>query len=132
MLSREEFEKTAIRMMDSLRVNNEGQFNCSSVYCDSCPLFKEEGCLGNKKIANLYEIIDVVEQWGKEHPIVTNADKFEEVFGTRPIMINADDSYVCPERVGFLVKCSVNGSCCDCKEKFWGAEYKAPTKSEVK
>ena len=127
MLSKEEFDKTFIRMMDSMRDTHKGELDCEGVYCNkSCPF---DSCCG---ASHAFEIIDIAEKWAKEHPIVTNADKFEEVFGVKPIMINADDSYVCPERIGFQVKCGQRESCYNCKEKFWGAEYKAPTKSEVK
>ena len=36
---------------------------------------------------------EIVMQWAKEHPHVTNAEKFEEVFGDRPfsIMLFNDD-----------------------------------------
>lgn len=40
-------------------------------------------CPGNHIDCNLdnLEMIDIVEKWSKEHPKITNAMKFEEVFG---------------------------------------------------
>lgn len=58
---------------------------CSRVGdCDGCPLPSSVGecrlwCFNNPEKAG-----QIVEQWTKEHPIVTNADKFKEVFG-KPI-----------------------------------------------
>lgn len=127
MLSKEEYEKTVIRMMDSVREfkNHMGEFNCKDVTCGDCPIF--ESCsVKFSRIESAYSIVENVEKWGKEHPIVTNADKYREVFGTSPIMINADGSFVCPERVGFDCNCKAIDSCTTCKINFWTSEYKAP------
>mgnify|MGYP003298736956 CR=1 FL=1 len=44
--------------------------------CSECPIF-EFGCGSS----NYEETVSAVEQWSKEHPVMTNAMKFEEVFG---------------------------------------------------
>lgn len=51
--------------------------------CDLCPMHSilastscEVGCVKNPKEAE-----QIVKKWANEHPIVTNADKFKEVFG---------------------------------------------------
>lgn len=125
MLTREEYERTAIRMMDSVRKNKGyiGELNCKGVQCEYCPM--RDACR-DSRIETVYSVIEIVEKWGKEHPIVTNADKFREVFGTSPIMINADGNFVCPERVGFDCNCNSASSCTACKKNFWTSEYKAP------
>jgi len=57
---------------------------CDKYECPDCPInhmnFNEFSCeswtLRNPKKAE-----KIIEQWAKEHPIVTNADKFKEIFG---------------------------------------------------
>lgn len=60
--------------------------NCSH-FCDGCPL-KGEQCLStgirNKTDGEFLTITSMVEQWSKEHPIITNVQKFKEVFGVLP------------------------------------------------
>lgn len=55
--------------------------------CEGCPL-KGKQCLGTgvrfKTDSEYLTIISTVEQWSKEHPIITNACKFKEVFGFLP------------------------------------------------
>jgi len=53
--------------------------------CRGCPL-EMDNCafcneMSEKQIIN---IIDKTEQWSKEHPLVTNAQKFKKVFGFMP------------------------------------------------
>ncbi len=122
MLTKEEYKKTFIRMMDSLRTTNLGSFDCRGVYdCNECPL----ASIDCDSAQNAFEIVETVEQWGKEHPIVTNADKFKEVFGTEPK--DGISDWLCPS---FALKCCPHNGCDNCKKSFWEAEYKEPKKSE--
>lgn len=74
---------------------------------------------------NSFEYVVLVENWAKEHPIVTNADKFREVFGF-DMTICWNNEFPCNE----CQFCDENGTC-NSKEKFWNAEYKEPAESEV-
>ena len=47
--------------------------------CDGCPL--EEGGCGITKHPE--EAVEKVEEWIKTHPLKTNADKIEEITGTK-------------------------------------------------
>ncbi len=53
-------------------------------YCHGCPLTGTTCSiaaeLSEEQIIN---IVDKTERWSKEHPIITNAQKFEEVFGQK-------------------------------------------------
>lgn len=50
-----------------------------------CPLYREERyCTPSYERGHLEDVVAIVEQWSKEHPIKTNAMKFEEVFGFIP------------------------------------------------
>ena len=118
-MTREEYEKTYIRMMDSVRSEVfRGQENCGGVSCEKCPV--QFICEHNSLSFNAPVIVEIVERWGKEHPIVTNADKYEEVFGRKPH--DKHGNYICPrfEVCGF--------SCADCKKDYWESEYIEPKK----
>ena len=92
---------------------------------DGCPLYEKE-CFGALLIAfennSLNAIAGAVEQWSKEHPIVTNAGKFEEVFG-RPPKFQSGDWY-CPPIV--TEPCCVGLDCNICR-KWWEEPYKEQT-----
>lgn len=53
--------------------------------CKGCPLVNSPcgfiRCIVDHSGAEMRCVTKVVEQWSKEHPIITNAQKFEEVFG---------------------------------------------------
>ena len=90
--------------------------------CVDCPLYSNNNKqLGCKRFEMLYpdEAIKIVEEWGKEHPLTTNADKYKEIiketFGDNLID-------VCDKQVPNF-KCSSFTSCDECVE-FWSMEYK--------
>jgi len=92
--------------------------------CYGCPLANTT-CAGRLQWSEK-EIIDVIEkteQWSKEHPIITNADKFEEVFGHKP-----NGKYVCP--VPMLDRSCAGVSCKTCIS-WWDEPYKEPEKEET-
>lgn len=128
-MTREEYEKTYIRMMDSIRDEYcKGGSNCKGVACHKCPL--QGVCEQSSVTFSAFAVMEVVEQWGKEHPIVTKADKFEEVFGRRPRPTDYT-AYVCPRRVGFDVHECHEASCITCAKAFWESEYVEPTIGRV-
>lgn len=129
-MTREEYEKTFVRMMDSMRGEKDrGGRDCFGVDCNSCPLGGV--CRAQATVAfDVFEIIEAVEKWGKEHPLVTRADKFEEVFGRSPRPTD-DTAYVCPKRVGFDVKDCHRAICTTCAKAFWESEYIEPTIGRV-
>jgi hypothetical protein len=45
--------------------------------CANCPLTS----VCSNEVPDYYDLIELVEKWAKEHPTVTNGDKFKEVFG---------------------------------------------------
>ena len=81
-----------------------------------CPLYAiSGGGLCNTYLSNHpKEAEEIIMKWAKENPIITNADKFKEVFGFEP------NEHTCPYTIE---KC--NGECselCD-KYNFWKEEY---------
>jgi len=121
-MEKEEFKKEYVRMMDSARNDkNKGRCNCDGVSCGVCPL--DDFCWNS---INAFETIEAVEKWAKEHPIVTMAGKFKEVFGVEPK--NTVNMWCCPETIGFPHTGCGSADCGDCKEQFWTSEYKEPGK----
>lgn len=119
MMTKEEYKKNLVRMFDSIRVECKGKDSCAGVDCNNCP-FYERVC--NVTRLRPYEVIEVIERWTDEHPIITNAMKFKEVFGTEVLKdacVNGDKQ--CKECEYF------NGDSCDVRKRFWYEEYK-PTK----
>ena len=129
MLSKEEFKKTYIRMMDSVRKEDsvyKGKGRCSDVNCEDCPL--ERLCRNNTTlIFSAFEFIDAVEKWGKEHPVITRADKFKEVFGYEP-HDSVYSNYPCPNSMGANFRDCSFKTCADCKKDYWEDEYAEPKK----
>ena len=72
--------------METLDFLKEAQRMCKSYPdCKGCPLRNFAcgfiRCIERFSDADVQCQVKVVEQWSKEHPIITNARKFEEVFG---------------------------------------------------
>ena len=76
MISKEEYKKTLIRILDSVREEGyaKGEYNCDGVKCEKCPI--ESMCGSGVNMRNVHEAIEFVEQWAKEHPIETNGSRF--------------------------------------------------------
>lgn len=118
----EEYQREYIRMMDSMREGSEysGEANCKGVDCNRYPLYTSNSCSSSSKA---FEIIEIVEKWSKEHPVVTNRDKFKEVFGIEP--------KVCPRMIYIDIKSlseCLESDCKKCTQEFWDLEYKVPVK----
>ena len=124
-MTREEYEKTYIRMMDSIRTNCKGSKNCNDVDCNRCPI--EDACSRGSLAFNAFTIMETVEKWGKEHPLVTRADKFEEVFGYMP-NDPVYDNYPCPNAIGADLHSCKSKTCANCKKEYWESEYVEPKK----
>ena len=126
MLDKETYKREYIRMMDSLRTEFKGEDNCQGVRCDKCSL--ERSCDYSSSFS-AFEIIEAVEKWAKEHPVVTMADKFKEVFGVEPKFEST--FWCCPKAIGFSQEgCGRTLDCIDCKDHFWQSEYKEPGKEK--
>lgn len=111
--------------MDALeyfKIRSRMTNNCNES-CDICPLSYDNN---SKKIScgefeSLYpnEAIKIVEEWGKEHPFISNMDKYKEIiretFGDNFIQI-------CFRENVPTCRCR-DFNCSECEE-FWGREYK--------
>lgn len=74
--------------MDALIFLKEYKRMCeSNRSCISCPIHHIIERYNNCREAiqkNSEEVIKMVETWAKENPSMTNAKKFEEIFGIKP------------------------------------------------
>ena len=125
-----QYQKDLVRMWDSTRKQGKGSTDCTGVPCGNCPLF-DCACIIRGTIYNAEKAIEIVTQWAKEHPFVTNEQKYEETFGVKPIKLDthgiAHGEYNCPKSAGFNIGTDCFGVKCEvCKEKFWKSEYKEP------
>ena len=76
--------------MDAVKFLKEKKRMCDRYYpvdCDGCPLkpVPEDGGYASCEQfteEDPEEVVLNVEEWSKQNPIITNAMKFEEVFGT--------------------------------------------------
>ena len=125
-MTREEYEKMYVRMMDSMRDDAfKGSNSCTGVECDKCPI--RHICIDDSLSFNAFAIMEVVEKWGKEHPVTTNADKFEEVFGYKPNDPRYSN-YPCPNGMGADFHGCSSKTCAQCKIDYWESEYVTPKK----
>jgi len=105
--------------MEALDFLKEAKRKCSSTACEVC---QNENyavlCpISEYPDEKLEELVSGIEQWSKEHPIITNAQKFKEVFGLEP------KSDRCPP---FATNDYCTGrKCIDCMS-WWDEPYKEP------
>lgn len=72
--------------MDAVNFLKEKGRMCEAIHqCHKCPISSDNNQYGLTCIIfaekHPEEAVDIVEQWSKEHPVVTNGEKFREVFG---------------------------------------------------
>lgn len=106
MISKEEHQKTLVRMFNSVRDNDDdmGKPSCAGVSCRKCPLyFNDDVC--ESKIYNAYDIISIVEEWGKEHPSETNGSKFLKNYPSAKVL-----GYTNRATVGYNVRVVLDSS----------------------
>ena len=100
--------------------------------CNCCPIEKfEDGCMITLEGAEeLDEYERILEEWAKEHPVMTNADKYIEViknvFGG-----DIDKTKTRSVCIKFILGIECNDEC-TCKEclRWWDEEYKEPEKEK--
>lgn len=104
--------------MDAVKFLKEKKRMCDRYYsndCKGCPLGpapENGGYASCEQFAeeDPDEVVVNVEQWSAEHPIITNAMKFEQVFGTLAPVAKL-----------------INGN-----PTWWDKEYEAPVELEMR
>lgn len=92
--------------------------------CSECKLYNKKGgyCIVD---TNEYaeKAVQIVEQWGKEHPVKTRQSEFLKMFPNA--MINESDGILCitPCNIeGKSIGCPNGKNCGDCRREYWLAE----------
>ena len=108
--------------MDAVEFLNEGTRMCNSYEaCVGCPMEQTDDCCMLEM--NLKQMISIVEQWAKEHPVKTRQSELQKLF---PDLALEDGWFcMCPKYVG-QKKCidgPLEKSTCDkCRRDFWMKE----------
>ena len=94
-----EYEKTRIRMCRTMILEKGG--------CEACPL---------------YNVLKLVEEWAKEHPVKTRQSEFLKMFPNAAI--DEDDGILCikPCEIDESIGCTNGKGCDDCYRKYWLTE----------
>lgn len=110
--------------MDAVDFFKEGTRMCNSYEaCVGCPMYPTDDCCMVKM--NLKQMISIVEQWSKEHPVKTRQSEFLKMFPNAKI---DDDGYlsVAPcqlykdmEEKDENGVCRKNCGCAECRHDFW-------------
>lgn len=112
--------------IEYLKVRSRMTNDCN-ISCDKCLLGYDKNSRGVScsGLETNYpkEAIKVVEDWSKEHPIMTNTEKYKQLMKS----ILGDDFEIenCPNRSHDVPSCACDkmNDCSEC-EKFWNSEYK--------
>ena len=88
-----EFKEVA-KMYERLCESYDECYKCPMFTCRNENRVKSDGisCRYWALLVNPEEAEDIIMQWSSEHPIVTNGDKFKEVFGYAPYSITIFDT----------------------------------------
>ena len=88
------------------------------VNCDDCPAGNYEGCASLNDISNM---VPIVEQWAKEHPVKTRQSEFLKMFPNASVGYNGT-LVICPSQADTkaVAECVRSERNCDkCKHDFW-------------
>lgn len=116
--------------MDAVEFIKERYRICKSYICnDQCPLGRSNlpiPDLGCGEFIQKFpaEAVSIVEKWSNEHPPMTNAMKFEEIFGEKPT--NKKGEWICPP-IAFRKQNACSSYCSECYQ-WWEKPYKEPEK----
>ena len=122
-------------MMDAktyLKERNRMTEQCS-IICLDCPLYKDNNgkSLDYADLENLHPdtAISIVEEWSKEHPVITNKDKFDEIANKIMNTFDCDisDLECRGDRIVPKLLCKKFNTCSSCIN-FWNEEYKGDEK----
>ena len=96
--------------------------------CMNCPGNKVAYCA--TLCANAIDLVPIVEQWSKEHPVKTRQSEFLKMF-PEASMLNDEYLSICPAQISSEGRDKQTGGCYDpgmdcgkCKRELWLAEIK--------
>ena len=110
--------------MDAVEFLNEGTRMCNNYEaCVGCPMYPTDDCCMVKM--NLKQMISIVEQWAKAHPVKTRQSEFLKQW---PNVKISDDGLpaIAPCQLNVLFihgksqkDCEGRGVCDKCRRDFW-------------
>ena len=92
-------------------------------FCKNCPAYEYNCCTNFNGQEN--DVVQIVEQWAKEHPVKTRQSEFLKMFPEASIL---GDEYlnICPAQISSEGRDKETGGCYDpgmdcgkCKRVFW-------------
>ena len=115
--------------MDALEFLNEGTRMCNSYEaCVGCPMYPTDDCCMVRM--NLKQMINIVEQWAKEHPAKTRQSEFLKQWPDAEIGDDGLPSVAPCQLYKDIEEKDENGVCCkncgcaECRRDFWLKEVK--------
>ena len=111
--------------MDAVKFCKELSRLCSNHECSKCPIRTSQhfNCTIQNRGDNAESVVEIVEQWAKNHPVKTRQSEFLKMFpGAK---IDGDVLWLCPKYIGYDYRPEENCyeiDCDDCKRKFWLTE----------
>lgn len=92
--------------------------------CNKCPLHGEHGCICTYMGEDAEKVVQIVEQWAKDHPVKTRKSEFLKLFPDAE-MVNIERTF-CVAHFEHTKKCKgVNPSeeqCIACRYRFCNEE----------
>ena len=84
--------------------------------CDNCRL--RGSCYGEEVVGIEEDVVEIVEEWSKEHPVKTRQSEFLKLFPDADI--STGHVNVCPNSLyKETCTCSKYPTCISCKREFW-------------
>ncbi len=106
--------------MDAVKFYSTFKRMCAETDCKDCLL--DQKCRPSANVEP-EEVVKLVEEWAKEHPVKTRKSEFLKMFPKAEI--KDDYLWMCPKYIDYDYKPEENCykiSCGDCKRKFWLTE----------
>lgn len=106
--------------MDAVEFYKAFKRMCYKTDCKDCLL--DQKCRPSANVEPK-EVVELVEEWAKEHPINTRQSEFLRMFPNA--MINESDGILCitPCNIeGKSIGCPNGKSCGDCRREYWLTE----------
>lgn len=107
--------------MDALKFLEECARMCNSIKeCSSCPAYGKNCYITSVLDSRDKEpLVLAVEKWSKEHPIKTRQSEFLKMFPDVKIQHDVIDIGPCILDKKIKDSCGRNGTCFDCRKKYW-------------
>lgn len=109
--------------MDAVEFLKEKERMCNKCSaCLGCPVDQKNNGFymdcEDLEIENPEEFVAIVERWSAKHPVKTRQSEFLRMFPNAQTLRNGA-LIVCPKLIDSEYEINCNGSCIDCRKKYW-------------